>query len=42
MSEYPVSCNKCGKQLGYVHATRWSDNYICDECEKLKDRENKK
>lgn len=32
MSEYPVSCSKCGLALGYVHATKWHDNYLCKKC----------
>ncbi len=32
MSEYPVSCKKCGMYLGYIHATRWSENYLCKKC----------
>lgn len=39
MSNYPVHCARCGKYLGYVHATEWSNNLICDECAKEKERE---
>ena len=31
MSEYPVHCDKCGKYLGYVHATEWGVG-LCKEC----------
>lgn len=41
MSEYPISCNKCGIFLDYVYATRWSDNYLCEKCRKEKLREIK-
>lgn len=39
MSEYPINCLDCGKSMGYVHATQWSERYICDECNKKKVRE---
>ncbi len=39
MSEYPISCTECEKYMGYVHATRYSGRYICDECNKKKVRE---
>jgi len=32
MSEYPISCNMCGKYLGIVHATKYSNNYLCEDC----------
>lgn len=32
MSEYPVNCCECGKYIGYVHATEYSKNHLCDEC----------
>jgi uncharacterized CHY-type Zn-finger protein len=32
MSEYPVNCAKCGKYLGYLHTSEWTDTKICDEC----------
>ena len=34
MSEYPISCDKCGKYIGYVHVSEWSPHYVCDECRK--------
>ena len=39
MSEYPVHCAKCGEYLGVVYATRWSDKYLCEKCNKEKLRE---
>ena len=36
MSEYPISCDKCGKYLGHVHATEYSNNFLCNDCWKEK------
>lgn len=43
MSEYGINCKECGCYIGMVHATEWSENYICDECriKKINKQENK-
>ena len=38
MSEYPIECCRCNKDLGYIHATEYSNKYRCEECA-LKERQ---
>ena len=38
MSEYPIQCSECSKPMGYVHATDYSSNYLCDECNQKEKR----
>ena len=44
MSEYPVSCAKCGKYCGLVYATDWHEKYLCNKCwdEWVKEKECEK
>lgn len=38
MSEYPIQCSMCRKPMGYVHASEYSNNYLCEECNQKEKR----
>ena len=32
MSEYPLSCAKCGSYLGLVYTDEWNETTLCSKC----------